>query len=311
MASELPTSLEFTPKEIIPWDEGFIAIGVDGELQKLDTDYLPIKSSFMPFPTPIRNATILGSKMVITWIDSELMLARMAAFDLTQDFIQGVERSELRVRRAVDRAIHPAGNIWSHVLDAEPLALDSMNTAFTFVLWRKGIYNMTMDAHEKWRSEEPSWEILAKYPRSEETVNVIMNGKFVEVWSRGGGINRYDQENGSLVDNTVIDLDGFLLNVYHDSNHYLLQLNDGYVALFDGRNIILKAKLSGPISSASWCNIANGWYISGWREIIFLSTNNYQRKELPEIPVYYDNNRKIALCNDSNWYNVQLSDEEE
>ena len=95
MARELPASLEFTPKEIIPWNEGYIAIGVDGELQKLDLDYNPLSKATMPFPTPIRNATVVGSKMVATWIDSELMLARMSAFDLTQDFIQGVERLSL------------------------------------------------------------------------------------------------------------------------------------------------------------------------------------------------------------------------
>jgi hypothetical protein len=311
MSSGLPASLEFTPKEIISWSEGYIAIGVNGELQKLDDEYNPLNKSIMPFPTPIRNATVVDSKMVVTWIDSELMLARMACFDLTQDFIQGVERSDLRVRRAVDRAIHPAGNIWSHVLDAEPLAMDSKGSSFTFVLWRKGIYNMTMDALEKWRSEEPSWKKLERYPRSQETVNVIMSEKCVEVWSRGGGINRYDHENGSLIENIIIGIDGFLLKVFHGSNNYLLQLNDGYVALFDGEKITLKAKLSGPISNAKWSETSGGWFISGWREIIFLSNNSYQRKELQEIPVYYDGKRKIALCNDSNWYKVQLDEEEE
>ena len=221
MASELPASLDFTPKQIIEWNEGFIAIGIDGELQKLDSNYVQINKPINPFPTPIRNSTIIESKMIVTWIDSELMLARMASFDLTQDFIQGVERSELRVRRTLDRAIHPAGNIWSHVLDAEPLAIDSRNSSFTFVLWRKGIYNMTKDAHEKWRSEEPSWNKLSKYPRAEETVNVIMNDDFVEIWSRGGGVNRYDHENGNLIEQKIIEIDGFLLNVYNHSKNYL------------------------------------------------------------------------------------------
>lgn len=311
MASELPASLDFTPKQIIEWNEGFIAIGIDGELQKLDSNYVQINKPINPFPTPIRNSTIIESKMIVTWIDSELMLARMASFDLTQDFIQGVERSELRVRRTLDRAIHPAGNIWSHVLDAEPLAIDSRNSSFTFVLWRKGIYNMTKDAHEKWRSEEPSWNKLSKYPRAEETVNVIMNDDFVEIWSRGGGVNRYDHENGNLIEQKIIEIDGFLLNVYNHSKNYLLQLNDGYIALFDGENILLKAKLSGPISDAYWSENRQGWYISGWREIIFVSKNEYQRKELVELPVYYDHRRKIALCNDSNWYHVQINDEEE
>jgi len=311
MGRELPQSLEFTPKEIIEWDDGFIAVGIDGELQKLDSNYTQIKKPINPFPTPIRNSTIIDSKMISTWIDSELMLARMAAFDLNNDFIQGVERSELRVRRTLDSAIHPAGNIWSHVLDAEPLAIDSKNSSFTFVLWRKGIYNMTIDAYEKWRSVEPSWSKLSKYPRAEESVNVIMNGEVVEVWSRGLGVNRYDHESGKLIEQKIIEVDGFLLNVYHDSSNYLLQLNDNFIALYDGEKIFLKAKLSGPINDATWNESRQGWYISGWREIIFISKNEYQRKEIAELPVYYDSKRNIALCNDSNWYYVQLNDEEE
>ena len=311
MSSELPASLGFTPKEIQKWDNGFIAMGVDGELQKLDTEYKPIGKVTSPFPTPLRNSTITGSIMISTWIDSELMLARMASFDLTKELIQGVERSELRVRRTMEKAIHPAGNIWSHVLDAEPLAINSNDSGFTFVLWKKGIYCMTVDAHEKWRSEEPSWKELSKLPRAGETVNAIMKKETVEVWSRGGGVNIYNLDNGSIIEQKVIKLDGFLLSIYHDSDNYLLQLNDGQVVLYDGENIILRAKLSGPISNASWNASKKGWYISGWREVIFLSTSTYQRKELIEIPVYYDYKRKIALCNDSNWYDVNFVDEEE
>ena len=138
-----------------------------------------------------------------------------------------------------------------------------------------------------------------------------MAEKFVEIWSRGGGINRYDHDTGTLVESTILEIEGFILKVFHNNGNYLLQLNDGYVALYDGEIIQVRAKLSGPITSAVWCESSKGWFISGWREIIFLSNNFHQRKELQEIPVYYDYKRKITLCNDSNWYKVQLNDEEE
>jgi hypothetical protein len=310
MASELPPNLMFTPKEILSWRDGYIAIGVDGELQKLSVDYRPIGKPMKPFPAPIRNATILKDKLIATWLDSELLLARMASIDLNDEIKEGVERSDLRTRRTIDKAIHPEGALWSHVLDAEPLFLASNDDSFTFVLWRKGIYTMTEDAYETWRSEEPSWKSIAKLPRSEETISIIMKENEVEIWSRGGGMNRYDMENGLLTEQKVIDTEGFLLSVYQDSNNYLFQLNDGQVAMFDGEKIVLKAKLSGPIQTAYWDNENEGWHISGWREIIFISATSSERISIGEIAVYYDDDKKYVLCNDAKWYDLSLKEEE-
>ena len=119
MASEPPVDLEFTPKKVLSWENGFIVIGVDGELQKLSGDYSPIETFVKPFPMSIRNAVIIDGKLIATWLDSELLLARMAAIDLNEKLVQGIERSELRVRRTIDKALHPAASSWSHVLDAE------------------------------------------------------------------------------------------------------------------------------------------------------------------------------------------------
>ncbi len=310
MASELPEDLGFTPQKILSWSNGYLVIGVDGELQKLTTNYEPIDKFVKPFPMSIGNATIIGETLIATWLDSELLLARMAAIDLSSKLVQGVERSELRVRRTIDKALHPASSIWSHVLDAEPLALDSNNNSFAFVLWKKGIYNMTHDAHEKWRRKEPHWNQLSKLPRAQETVKLIVKEKILEIWSKGMGVNEYDLETGDILSSEVIDNEGFLLNVFNSGEKYLLQLNDNEVAMLEGKNIILRAKLSGPVSDAFWCDNKKGWYLSGWREIIFLSVSHFTKITLDEIPVYYDNIRKVALFNDSKWRNIILDEEE-
>ena len=310
MASEHPVQLGFTPKKILAWKNGYLAIGVDGELQKLTHDYAPIDTFVKPFPMSIRNAAIIGEKLIATWLDPELLLARMAAINLNETLVQGVERSELRVRRTIDKALHPAGSTWSHVLDAEPLALDSDERSFTFVLWKKGIYNMSVDAHEKWRCKEPQWRQLSKLPKAEETVDVIVKQDSVEIWSRGLGVNRYNLESGDLESSDVINSDGFLLNVFNFGEKYLLQLNDNEVAMLDGKNITLRARLSGPISDAYWCEKKQGWYISGWREIVFLAQNDFSKTTLDELPIYYDDARNLALFNDSQWRHVSLGEEE-
>ena len=105
-----------------------------------------------PFPTPIRDAVIVGDRLIATWLDQELLLARMAALDLQNDFTEGVNRGELRVRRTIDKSLHPSGNEWSHVLDAEPISLQSNQNSFSFVLWRKGVYNLSVNSIENWRA---------------------------------------------------------------------------------------------------------------------------------------------------------------
>ena len=310
MASEPPVDLEFTPKKVLSWENGFLVIGVDGELQKLSSDYSLIDTFVKPFPMSIRNAAIIGGKLIATWLDSELLLARMAAIDLNEKLVQGIERSELRVRRTIDKALHPAASTWSHVLDAEPLALDSNNKSFTFVLWKKGIYHMTHDAHEIWRQKEPQWRQLSKLPRAQETVKAIVKEDVVEIWSRGMGLNRYDIESGDLLSSDVINGEGFILDVYNDGNKYLLQLNDNEVVMLEGNNIILRARLSGPVSDAYWSEKEQGWYISGWREIVLLTVNNFEKITLDEIPVFYDDVRKLALFNDAKWRQVSFGEEE-
>ncbi len=310
MASKPPVDLEFTPKKVLSWENGFLVIGVDGELQKLSSDYSLIDTFVKPFPMSIRNAAIIGGKLIATWLDSELLLARMAAIDLNEKLVQGIERSELRVRRTIDKALHPADSTWSHVLDAEPLALDSNNKSFTFVLWKKGIYHMTHDAHEIWRQKEPQWRQLSKLPRAQETVKAIVKEDVVEIWSRGMGLNRYDIESGDLLSSDVINGEGFILDVYNDGNKYLLQLNDNEVVMLEGNNIILRARLSGPVSDAYWSEKEQGWYISGWREIVLLTVNNFEKITLDEIPVFYDDARKLALFNDAKWRQVSFGEEE-
>ena len=86
----------------------------------------------------IQHAIVVGDVLIATWIDRELLLARMGCLPLNRPFRDGVERGDLRVSRNLEHAILPEGATWAHVLDAEPLALGSMDDGFVFVLWNRG-----------------------------------------------------------------------------------------------------------------------------------------------------------------------------
>ncbi len=310
MAWGIPDNLEFTPKEVLRYFDGHIVVGVDGELQKIDHDGNLVGQPKKPFPTPIKSAVIIDNMLVATWLDQELLLARMAAIDLNNDFQQGVNRGDLRVRKTVDKSIHPQGNTWSHVLDAEPLSLTANSNSFTFVLWRKGIYNLSVDAIENWRSPEPSWKKLAKIPRAMETVGTTCDEQYFESWSKGGGIIRFDIQSGKTIESKIIPIDGYLEAVFKHGEHYLLQLNNSTIAIYEAGEIKLTAKLSGPINYAEWSEDDQGWHIAGWRELAFISAKTMSRTQLSEIAVYIDSNSGIYLCNDGTWDIIDAQEEE-
>ena len=310
MAWGIPDKLEFTPKEVLRYFDGHIVVGVDGELQKIDHDGNLVGQPKKPFPTPIKSAVIIDNMLVATWLDQELLLARMAAIDLNNEFQQGVNRGDLRVRKTVDKSIHPQGNTWSHVLDAEPLSLTANSNSFTFVLWRKGIYNLSVDAIENWRSPEPSWKKLAKIPRAMETVGTTCDEQYFESWSKGGGIIRFDIQSGKTIESKIIPIDGYLEAVFKHGEHYLLQLNNSTIAIYEAGEIKLTAKLSGPINYAEWSEDDQGWHIAGWRELAFISAKTMSRTQLSEIAVYIDGNSGIYLCNDGTWDITDAQEEE-
>ena len=102
----------------------------------------------------------------------------------------------MRVRRTIDKSLHPVGNDWSHVLDAEPISLNANSDSFSFVLWKKGVYNLAVNSVENWRSAEPKWPKLAKIPRAMETIATTCDDEIYEIWSKGGGVIRYDVKTG-------------------------------------------------------------------------------------------------------------------
>ena len=100
--------LPFHPAQIWQWAEGYIAVGIDGEFLKLDSKLQKIGEVRKPFPCPLQSTALLGKELIVTWVDHELMLARMASFELDKGFEDGSDRGELRTRTSIDSAIHPS-----------------------------------------------------------------------------------------------------------------------------------------------------------------------------------------------------------
>ena len=128
----------------------------------------------------------------------------------------------------------------------------------------------------------------------------------LEIWSKGGGVIRYDAITGKIVNQEILPIDGFLNQVYKHNEHYLMLYNNSNIALYEDGKVLVNAKLSGPISYAEWSESDQGWHIAGWREIVFIASDNQKRIPLQEIAVFIDAENGLYLCNDGKWNIVEL-----
>ena len=263
-----------------------IAIGVDGELCRLDDAWQPIETHARPFPMSIQHAIVVDQYLIATWIDRELMIARMGSLPIDEPFKEGVERGDLRTARSLEHAILPAGAIWAHVLDAEPLAMTNMDDGFAFVLWNRGIYAFDVTGVERWRAPPPEWPELSNLPMSQETVELFETETTIEVWSRAGGCLRLSKSNGSQIGTGHFALDGSLSNVFGSTSARLLLLSDGRCYLYRGGDKVADISTQGPIQHALCINDST-WILSGWREEILLEQSDVKTLKQNEVVVQH------------------------
>ena len=296
MAIATPRQLPFTPSRILQLDDGYLVIGYDGELLLLDSNLVYTEKPVSPFPIAIGQSCIVGNNLIATWLDSELMLARMASIDLDDKFIEGPSRSDLRIQKSLATALHPAGNSWSRVLNSQPLALATDGQRVALVLWQSGIYCLNADSSEIWRSPPPVWSEVSNMPRSDETVSMTFHGSELHIWCAAGGRLVLDADDGTILRSEKVELDTVIENVYRDSEHELVCGNNGEAFHLSDSILRLQTDITGPIQNAIWDSESNAWRISGWRKEVLLKDQPTVNR-FDEIPM-------CCLNIDGQWWNL-------
>jgi hypothetical protein len=249
-----------------------------------------------PFPISIEQACIIGNNLVATWLDAELMLARMASINLDNELFEGPSRADLRIQKSLATALHPAGNSWSRVLDSQPLALSTDGESIAFVLWKKGIYCLNADSSEKWRSPPPVWPEVSSMPRGDETVCMNFIGSEIHIWCAAGGRLVLNADDGTIIRTEVVKIDAVVENVYRESQHELICSNNGEAFHFTDCELRMQTDITGPIQNAIWDSASGAWRISGWRKEVLL-LDEPTICESSEIPVH-------CLKIDGQWWNL-------
>ena len=249
----------FPPIKIDSGENIHIITGVSGELLKVDSEINIIGNISKPFPSSITSSTIVGEIWIGAWVERELREARMAALDINDDWLDGGLKSELRSGNEI---LHPNSNIWSQLLDAEPMGISKIGETLCFSAKNKGIYRIDIDSNDIWRAEQPQWngidenqDIIIGFEETKEGLTVI---------TQGGGVAIYDK-NGILIDKKLIKLPELITGFSYDQKlGWFFKLNGKCFATMD--DILSTPKVfknKGPVFHV--ISRGGSWLWTGWR----------------------------------------------
>ena len=305
MDEGLPPRIPFLPDKVLHHPAGCVVTGMEGELLWLDLSLHPVGDVSVPIPMRVHQATVNDQAFQGMWLDRELLLAFMASLPLDSQ-TNGVRRADLRTSINTTTSHHPAGNLWSHSLDAEPMALAGQGQILVFELYRRGLYSISTNAEERWRMASPTWQYSKRRPRNEETVALHIVNDEIFMTSKGGHVQRRSLETGQLLEEFVLSgVEGPVEHHYRNGVNELVATARGDVFWLKSGEIMHHVRLSGPVQFAVWDERFRGWRIAGWREEAWLGPHLCDRRETREIPIHIHpiGNGALLLFNDGSWEN--------
>lgn len=306
MDEGLPATIPFLPRCFLSHDKGYLVIGMDGEFLRLDDEYQIIENAATPFPMRVSHAVHVGDYLFATWIDSELMLARMGSMNLNKAPEEGPKRAELRTSNGNASQYHPKGNRWSHVLNAEPLALAANESALVFNLWKRGLYALDHDANELWRQQVPEWNYTKRRPRNEEILAIHLHEDELTITSRGGRAQRRSLSTGEVLEEYILNgPEAPLEHHFRHENQHLICSTQGELCWLEDNTVVQRIQLKGPVQGAIWDSYARGWRLAGWREEVIISNQKIEQHACQEIPVHIQpvKGGAMILFNNGTWLN--------
>ena len=306
MDEGLPATIPFLPRCFLSHEKGYLVIGMDGEFLRLDEQYRALEEAATPFPMRVSHAVHAGDYLFATWIDGELMLARMGSMNLNNAPQTGPKRAELRTANEHASKYHPKGNRWSHVLNAEPLALAVSKSALVFNLWKRGLYALDHDAKELWRQQVPQWNYAKRRPRNEEILAIHIHDEELTITSRGGRAQRRSLSTGELLEEYILNgPEGPLEHHFRHENHDLICSTQGELCWLKDNTVVQRIQLNGPVQGAVWDPYISGWRLAGWREEVIISHQRTEQHAWNEIPVHIQpvKGGAMVLFNNGTWLN--------
>jgi len=245
----------------------------------------------------LTHGVVMGSRLMATWMDHELRMARFAALDIN-DLRDGPSRAS--VRRGEREAVHPAGHLWSHALDAEPLALIEHQGNVVLALHPNALYLIDDEGRELQRTTLPEPEDSLG---SNLTHLHSDDDGTVEVTLRDGSCHRvfFDGRPAEALGRAPTDQP--VRSVAYGPQGKLLLTESHDAMWLEGDTVRMTARLSGPPGQVVWSTTHDGWLIAGWRERVLLSTSGFKRSDRDnvDVAVYCTETQVMIVDNDGTW----------
>ena len=271
------------PRFLLENADRLVLIGTEGGICLLHPEKLTgVDSIHSPFPGTITNAILLDENhLVATWVEREVSLARLAKLDLREPLQDGIELADLRVSVEAGNVDHQhvSGAEWSHILDAEPLALCAHENDIVFCTHFRGIYRVNSDSEEVWRQKPMTWSSLQELPDGEVIISMVTAGDAIWAFSLAGGWVEMDAASGEIRKRGSLQFKSSVKRVWKgESGDWLFGLSQNRIAWWTpSENSLLIEDVQGPIQDALWHQ--GNWYITGWREDIIWSSENPTKLE--------------------------------
>tara|TARA_B100001758_G_scaffold123352_1_gene106111 strand:- start:489 stop:1391 length:903 start_codon:yes stop_codon:yes gene_type:complete len=297
------SEIGFAPIKIDSGEEIHVISGVSGQLLKVDENLNPIAEISQPFPAMITSSTIVGDKWIGIWVERELRQARMAAFDLNEEWSDGGKKASLRNNK-VNFPLHPSSSTWSQILDSEPTALSEIDNSICFSTINRGIYRIDSESNEIWRAEIPKWKDIEKIDSSDEIIGFVNTEDGIVLISKAGGFAIMDKES-NIIQKGLLKMPevitGFL---YEKDKGWFIKLNGKYFATLSSLNETPKIyKVLGPVYDVKY--IKGDWIWTGWRHDGKLNKDGkltLKSRENIGIGIIGDN----VLTNDGEWEKIRI-----
>ena len=167
------------------------------------------------------------------------------------------------------------GAVWSHILDAEPLALCVHEQDIVFCTHHRGLYRVTPDSDEVWRRKSITWESLDELPDGDVIVSLISKGDAIWAFSLAGGWAEIDAADGSIRRRGALQFKSGVNRVWSGGgNEWLFGLSHNRMAWWiPDEELLQMEKVQGPIQDA--ISSQGNWLITGWREDILWKKSHF------------------------------------
>ena len=152
------------------------------------------------------------------------------------------------------------------------MALATDGDVVVFVLYRRGVYGIGLNADEHWRMPPPEWS----YPKKTSTKRRNRGALHRPVKSAGSPREAVESSGdrstqGQLLEEHLLDhAEAPIEHHFKHESHDLLCSTDGMVTWLHRMEPVKHARLSGPVQGRSVRFAAGGWRIAGWREEVVI-----------------------------------------